>query len=143
MYTYTYTYKQPNQTQTAGAQVLLSNEPCSFAASGECSNYSVCGTVDTVTTDQVYTVNCGGRKGKYISVYLPGEQRMLAVAEVEIFAAANEKEITASTATDKENAFDGVLTSNWVGLVLSINFFCFCFCFCFLGYLVIKQNPSL
>jgi hypothetical protein len=83
-------YDGPNE----GAVVRVAQAECD----GEICPGVVCGVIDTPRTDQIYTLVCpnGGIAGNRVSLLLPGDDRLLNIAEVQVYGDAAMQECTAS-----------------------------------------------
>ncbi|KAL3987617.1 hypothetical protein ACER0C_014732 [Sarotherodon galilaeus] len=64
-----------------GAQILIGN---SLDQNG--IKNSMCGTVKSLGSSPTYTFQCNEMEGRYITVFIPGPEKILTLCEVEVFA---------------------------------------------------------
>lgn len=84
----------PYNGANEGAVVRVAQAECD----GEICPGVVCGLVDTPRSDQVYTIVCpkGGIVGDRVSLLLPGDGRVLNIAEVQVYGDAAMRECSAT-----------------------------------------------
>ncbi|XP_062986057.1 fucolectin-like [Elgaria multicarinata webbii] len=63
-----------------GAQIHVGD---SVDANGQCS--FLCGTITDNSLGSISTIHCNGRKGRYVSVSIPGRAEFLQICEVEVY----------------------------------------------------------
>jgi len=64
-----------------GAVVGVSDSPCT---SSGCSGGTICTTIRTPESDDVYDIDCNGATGRYAYIMLPGNNRMLNFMEFDV-----------------------------------------------------------
>ncbi|XP_035531673.1 uncharacterized protein LOC118338482 [Morone saxatilis] len=63
-----------------GAQILIGNSP-------EINDKNLrCGTISSVQSTPTHTFQCGDMEGRYVIVVIPGEEKILTLCEVEVYA---------------------------------------------------------
>uniref|UniRef100_A0A8P4KK98 C-type lectin domain-containing protein n=1 Tax=Dicentrarchus labrax TaxID=13489 RepID=A0A8P4KK98_DICLA len=69
-----------------GAQILIGNSP-------EINDKNLrCGTISSVQNMSTHTFQCGDIEGRYVTVVIPGEDKILTLCEVEVYASLAEPE---------------------------------------------------
>ena len=71
--------RAPYDKASEGALVGVTNTPC---IKNSMCEMGVCGKITVPTESGEHAVECGGRKGKYLVVQLPGRNRMINMREV-------------------------------------------------------------
>jgi hypothetical protein len=83
-----------NNAATQGATIRVSNSPCS----GDNCPGTICGRITKSTgSAQAYTINCPpGTTGQYVSILLPGNNRMLHIREMDVMRFADTTKLVAT-----------------------------------------------
>jgi len=80
-----------------GFQVRVAQAPCAQGES-QCPG-TLCAWVRQMTRNSVYTISCpAGTIGNYVHLQLPGQNRMLQLGEIQVFARSAQQPCTGSTA---------------------------------------------
>ncbi|KAG1937943.1 fucolectin [Pimephales promelas] len=85
-----------------GAEIRIGN---SLENNG--SNNPICAVIPAIPAGESYNYSCDGMDGRYVIVHIPGDQKILALCEVEIYGYLAENLAVAGVATQSSTSGDG------------------------------------